>query len=190
VVEAAGDAPVGVNVLRNDAHAALAVALAAGARFVRVNVHTGVAATDQGLIEGRAAETLRTREALGCGPLGPHPVAILADVHVKHAKPMDSDDIAQAAMDTQARGLADGLIVSGSATGSAPELYALEVVHRAVNEVPVWLGSGLDVKHCAELLNKVNGAIVGSACKVDGQACNAVDPARARELVAAVRMGR
>jgi hypothetical protein len=54
VIAAAGKTPVGVNVLRNDARAALGICAATGAKFVRVNVHSGVAATDQGWIEGRA----------------------------------------------------------------------------------------------------------------------------------------
>jgi predicted TIM-barrel enzyme len=54
-----------LNVLRNDARAALGAALACGATFVRVNVHTGATWTDQGLIEGDAYATLRYRQALG-----------------------------------------------------------------------------------------------------------------------------
>ena len=48
--------PIGVNVLRNDGRAALAIALAFGGSFVRVNVLSEVYATDQGLIEGIGAE--------------------------------------------------------------------------------------------------------------------------------------
>src|SRR5690606_2253475 len=80
VVRAVG-LPVGVNVLRNDAAAALAVAAAAGARFIRVNVHTGAMLTDQGWITGRAHETLRLRARIA------PTVAIAADVLVKHATP-------------------------------------------------------------------------------------------------------
>ena len=54
----------GVNVLRNDAASAIAIAAAIGAAFIRVNVHTGAMLTDQGIIEGRASETLRRRAAL------------------------------------------------------------------------------------------------------------------------------
>ena len=43
--------PVGVNVLRNDGLSALAVAVASGASFLRVNVLAGAAVTDQGLIQ-------------------------------------------------------------------------------------------------------------------------------------------
>jgi predicted TIM-barrel enzyme len=58
---------------------------ATGARFVRVNVHTGAAVTDQGLIQGRAAETLRERQRL-CPD-----VALLCDVQVKHATPLGGE---------------------------------------------------------------------------------------------------
>jgi len=81
--------PLGVNVLRNDARAALAIAAVAGCDFIRVNVLSGVAATDQGLVEGDAAFLLRERERLGASA-----VAILGDVHVKHARSLSSDDIA------------------------------------------------------------------------------------------------
>jgi membrane complex biogenesis BtpA family protein len=50
---------LGINVLRNDAEAALAIAIACGASMIRVNVHTGSRVTDQGLIEGRAHGTPR-----------------------------------------------------------------------------------------------------------------------------------
>ncbi len=187
VVEVAGEHPVGVNVLRNDAHAALACAVASGARFVRVNVHASAAVTDQGLIEGAAAATLRLREALGAGPTGPHPVAILADVHVKHARPLGDDDVARAAADAFERGLADALILSGPATGEAPRAEALQAVRAALPQAPLLLGSGLTPHNCPDLARRCDGAIVGSAAEAEGVAGNPVDPARARAVVAAFR---
>ena len=68
------DLPVGINMLRNDALSALAVAAVTGAGFIRVNVHYGVMAADEGLVHGEAFETLRQRRALGVD------VKILADV--------------------------------------------------------------------------------------------------------------
>ncbi len=64
-VAAETDIPLGINVLRNDAEAALSIAAAVGADFVRVNVHTGARVTDQGIVQGRAHETLRLRDRLG-----------------------------------------------------------------------------------------------------------------------------
>lgn len=182
VVDVCGDRPVGVNVLRNDARAALAVAVAAGARFVRVNVHSGAAVTDQGLVEGRAAETLRLRDALGGG------IAIVADVHVKHARPLAQDEtIEQAAKDAAERGLADGLVVSGAATGDAPDPDLARRVRAACPGVPLLLGSGLTPRNAADLARHLDGAIAASAAREHGKAGRPVDPARAQALAAAWR---
>ena len=56
--------PIGVNVLRNDALAALGIALAAGADFIRVNLLAGSRIADQGLLHGEAHELLRRRRHL------------------------------------------------------------------------------------------------------------------------------
>ena len=80
---AAPKVALGVNVLRNDAEAALAVAIAARAEMIRINVHTGARVTDQGLVEGRAHVTLRQRRALGA-----ERVLLLCDVDVKHSAPL------------------------------------------------------------------------------------------------------
>lgn len=187
VVLRSGGRPVGINVLRNDARAALACAVAVGARFVRVNVHTGTAATDQGLIEGEAAATLRLRDHLGASPGAAAAVAILADVHVKHARPIVPEDLGRAVSDAAERGRADALIISGTATGEAPDPRALREARAAAGGVPLWLGSGLRPDACAELAPWLDGAIAASAARQDGRAGRPVDPARAAALVAAFR---
>src|SRR5207237_5564355 len=96
--------PIGFNVLRNDAAAALALCSACEGSFIRVNVHTGAMLTDQGLIEGNAYHTLRYRQSICPG------AQIFADVHVKHAVPLGNWPIEEAARDTLERGLADALI--------------------------------------------------------------------------------
>ena len=63
-VRAAVDVPVGVNVLRNDAIAALSIAAACDARFIRVNVLSSMMYTDQGPIVGQAARVSRLRASL------------------------------------------------------------------------------------------------------------------------------
>ena len=73
--------PVGVNVLRNDALAAMSIAAACDARFIRVNVLSSMMYTDQGPIVGQAARLARLRAALDPG------IEVLADLFVKHATP-------------------------------------------------------------------------------------------------------
>src|SRR5262252_1791667 len=109
---AAPGLPLCVNVLRNDAEAALAIAIAASAEMIRVNVHTGARVTDQGVIEGRAHVTLRERRALGADR-----VALLCDVDVKHSAPLAARPIGEEAEELVGRGLCDAVLVTGSGTG-------------------------------------------------------------------------
>ncbi len=173
--------PVCVNVLRNDAIAALAVAATAGARAIRVNVHMGVYATDQGMIEGRAAQTLQYRQRLDAD------VAIWADVHVKHAQPISQPDITLAAEELVDRVRADELIVSGSTTGRSADLDDLRRVKGAVPHCPVFVGSGVTAQNVREYLELCDGVIVGSDLKPDGKASNPLDTDRVKRFVTAAR---
>ncbi|MCB9916609.1 MAG: BtpA/SgcQ family protein [Planctomycetes bacterium] len=176
VVDLAGKVPVGVNVLRNDARAALGICAATGASFVRVNVHTSAAVTDQGLLEGHAAWTLRERARL-CPE-----VAILADVHVKHASPLGSESPAEAAADVVHRGLADAVIVTGSGTGRPPSREVLAHVRRRIHGTPLFVGSGLTDANAPRLFEAADGAVVGTSLKVEGRLDAPVDAARVRRL--------
>ncbi len=170
--------PVGVQVLRNDARSALSIAAVTGASFIRVNVHTGAMLTDQGIIEGKAGDTLRLRSSLGAN------VYILADVLVKHAQPLVPSDIAIVARDTVERGMADGLIVSGAGTGLSLDSGELLKTKAAVN-TPVFAGSGVDAESVASILRIADGVIVGTSIKTGGITTAPVDPARARAFVQA-----
>ncbi len=173
--------PLGINVLRNDAEAALAIAAAVGAAFIRVNVHTFALLTDQGWIGGRAHHTLRMRKGLGLR------CAILADIAVKHAVLPTGLDPAEVARDTWHRGLADGLVASGRATGEAPSALRIRALRDAVPEAPVWIGSGVDATNAAALGPLADGIIVGSAVQQDGVAGRGVDRDRALRVIQAVR---
>ncbi|WP_255169828.1 BtpA/SgcQ family protein [Natrononativus amylolyticus] len=179
-VRSAVDVPVGINVLRNDAAAALSVAGAADADVVRVNVHVGAAATDQGVLEGRAHETVRLRERIAPD------VAILADVHVKHATPVGEADIERTALETAERGRADGVVVSGSGTGSETALADVERVSNALAdlETPVFAGSGVTAETVGDVLAAgADGAIVGTALKEGAETTNPVSLEAVREVV-------
>lgn len=169
--------PVGINVLRNDARSALAVAVAVGARFIRVNVHAGTMYTDQGVVEGRAHETLRLRRSLG------GEVAILADVHVKHAAPPPGLSLEEAARDLWERAGADGLVVSGEGTGRPTRPGDAESVRSAVPHAPVWLGSGVTPENVARILPACDGVLVGSSLQADGTAGRGVELERVRALM-------
>jgi uncharacterized protein len=189
-VQEAATVPVGVNVLRNDAAAALAIATATGCTFIRVNVHTGGMYTDQGWIEGDAAGTLRARARLDAR------VAILADVLVKHATAPAGLNLERAARDAWERGWADGLIVSGEGTGEETPLDDVRTVRRVVPGAPVLVGSGVTAHTIAGVLAVADGAIVGTALQEPAgpgagvTAGRAVDPPRVRQLMDAAAEAR
>ncbi|MBW2730962.1 MAG: BtpA/SgcQ family protein [Deltaproteobacteria bacterium] len=178
-VASATELPVGVNCLRNDAMAALGIAAAADLDFIRVNVHVGAYITDQGLIQGEAADTLRYRATLAAK------VKIFADVLVKHAAPLGPLDPGVATEECLERGLADGVIVTGEATGAPVSKALLQQVRQASGRAPVYIGSGLTISNAADLAPFADGAIVGTACKEQGDVTRAVDPERVRALVEA-----
>ena len=174
-------APLGVNVLKNDARAALAVAAAVGAEFIRVNVHAGAVLADQGIVQSDAYGTLRDRRLLGVD------VAIFADVGGKHAVSLAPVELEQTARDLVHRGLADVLVVSGPATGQATPLAEVKRVRSAVPKAPLLIGSGVTAETTAELLSVADGLIVGTSVKRDGDVEQPVDRARVEKLVAAAR---
>ncbi|YAI82738.1 MAG: photosystem I biogenesis protein BtpA [cyanobacterium endosymbiont of Rhopalodia sterrenbergii] len=174
--------PVGINLLRNDAIGAMAIASTINAQFIRVNVLTGIMATDQGLIEGNAHKLLRYRRELGAD------VAILADVLVKNACSLTGiPNLTAAVEDTLERGLADGIILSGWATGRPPSLEDLELASAAAQGTPVFIGSGANWDNIGKLMQAADGVIVASSLKRNGRIRESIDPIRVARFVEAAQ---
>ncbi|MBX3233674.1 MAG: BtpA/SgcQ family protein [Labilithrix sp.] len=179
---AAPDTKLGINVLRNDAESALAIAVATGASFIRVNVHTGARVTDQGVIEGDAASTLRLRRALGAE------VDVWADVDVKHSAPLGPPrPIAQEVEDTTKRALAAAVLVTGEGTGKGVDVEKLAEVKKAAGAAPVYVASGATIETLPLLGAHANGVIVGSALRPGGIPGGPIDIALAKSFADAYR---
>ena len=140
-------------------------------------------ATDQGFIEGDAHELLRYRRELGSD------VKIFADVLVKHAQPIGAPELGAVVKDTVVRGLADGVILSGTATGEPPNAEDLKVARVAAGNTPVLIGSGASIDNISQLIQSVDGVIVSSSLKRKGQIEQPIDPIRVREFVTALSLG-
>ncbi len=173
--------PIGINVLRNDAEAALAIATAVGAEFIRVNVHNGAALTDQGIVQGRAFATLRKRRHLLSQTL------IFADVAVKHAYPLAEAPLDKLTQDLALRSMVDALIVSGSGTGAETDVNDLRTVKNN-SPLPVLIGSGTTPSNLRHLHPIADGFIVGSYFKKEGIATNPVEAARVKDFVQVYRI--
>jgi uncharacterized protein len=173
--------PLGINVLRNDGMAAIAIATAVGAEFVRVNVYTGARLADQGILQGQAYKIARYRRALD------GTAQIWADVAVKHSAPLGDRALEDEVEDTVERGLADAVIVSGSSTGKPTALEDVRTAKLHAGNATVYVGSGVDDSTIESLLEVADGVIVGTAFKRLTKVSAPVDVARVRALVSTVR---
>lgn len=178
-VRRATEVPVGVNTLRNDAVAALAVCAATGASFIRVNVLTGLMYTDQGPIAGRADEVMRARARLAPS------VQVWADVFVKHATAPAGLTLERAAADNWERGCADALVLSGTATGHAVEIDSFRRIRAAVPSARLVVGSGADPGNLTSLAEVADHVIVGTAIEQGRRPGAALDKGAIEEFLAA-----
>jgi len=180
IVEMA-DVPVGINVVHNGGLVELAIAVSAGAAFMRVCILTGARLWDTGdLDQGCGADLLRKRKELGA-----EEIKLFADVDKKHSVPFPGLDL-ETHIEWTEFYRADALIVSGRMTGDAP---SLDKVRRAKEFAtrPILMGSGTSAENIADFFQYADGAIVGSSLKVDGIAENPVDVERVRRYMAAAR---
>lgn len=168
------DVPVGVAVLRNDAEAAMAIATAVKASFIRVNVHIGAVLTEQGIIQGKSHNTLRLRNNLKSN------VAIYADAKVKHSTPLAYQNLDEEIRDLSER--ADAVIVSGAKTGIETKADDLTIAKQETKK-PVLVGSGVTPENLHKIYKIADGFIVGSYFKKDGKGGNLVEESRVRRFM-------
>jgi membrane complex biogenesis BtpA family protein len=168
--------PLGVQVLAAANREAIAVAHACGAEFVRVEGFVYAHVADEGLIESCAGDLLRS--------IGAERVRVFADIKKKHSSHAITADVSLAET-ARAAGffLADGVIVTGAATGEAA---SASDVTDTVNgcELPVLVGSGLTPGNLAQFAH-AHGFIVGSSVKQGGRWDNPLDPDAVRAVAAA-----
>jgi uncharacterized protein len=176
--------PVGINVVHNGGVVALAIAVAAGAAFMRVCILTGSRLWDTGELDhGCAADLLRRRKELSA-----EQIKLFADVDKKHSVPFPGLDL-ETHIEWTEFYRADALIVSGRMTGDAPPVDKVRRAKELATR-PILLGSGTTAENIAEFLTYADGAIVGSSLKVDGIAENPVDVERVRRYMDAVKVAR
>jgi uncharacterized protein len=179
-VRRAAPLPLGVQILAGANRAAVAVAHACGASFVRVEGFVFAHVADEGLIESSAGDLLRYRRAIGAGD-----VLVFADIKKKHsAHAITADvDIAETAKAAEFFSV-DGVVVSGSATGSPADPQEVQAVSNAVN-VPTIVGSGITADNIARYRG-ADAFFVGSSVKADGVWSSQLDAERTRAIVEAL----
>lgn len=180
------DAVLGIQLLAGANRAALAVAHAIGAGFIRAEGFVYAAIADEGLLDtADAGPLLRYRRMIGA-----ERVRILCDIKKKHSShAITADvDLAETARAAEFFGT-DGVIVTGTATGRPVKVADLRTA-RAATMLPMAVGSGTTPDNIRETLEYADAVIVGSWYKQDGDWNNPPDENRVRDLVAAANRAR
>ncbi len=173
------DRPYGVDFLW-DPQAALAIAVATGAAFIR-EVATGVYESDMGLWQPDAGMLLRERRRLQADS-----IAILMNIAPEFGSTIGTRTAGQMALSAAVSSLADAILVSGPMAGAEPRLDDVKEVRTAVRgKAPVVANTGAKSTNIHALLDVADGVIVGSDLKRDGDTWNAVDPERVQRFLAA-----
>jgi uncharacterized protein len=160
---------LGIQVLAAANREALAVALACGADFVRVEGFVFAHVADEGVIESCAGELLRYRRAIGA-----ERVLVFADIKKKHGAHAITSDVSLAETAKAAElFLADGVIVTGVASGEETSPDDVRSTAQAVR-LPVLVGSGVTVQNLGRFPD-AHGFIVGSSLKAGGIWSNPLD---------------
>lgn len=146
---------LGVIVEAHDPNAALSVAHAAGADFIRLKVFVGGAMTAQGPRDGLSAEVVAMRAALRRAD-----IAILADVHDRTAMPLSSESQPFAANWAVKSG-ADGLVITGATFTDT--LSRINAVRDSGTRNPILIGGGVTENNVHEAMAAADGVIVSSA---------------------------
>jgi uncharacterized protein len=167
--------PFGVDLLW-DPRAALAVARATGAAFVR-EVFTGVYESDMGLMAPSLGELAAYRHAIGADG-----VALFSNLTPEFSRSVSGRPVAERARSAAFLGV-DALLVSGQMAGVSAELDDLREAKDAAPAVPVLANTGVTEENLGRILKVADGVIVGTSLKVDRMIWNPVDPDRARRLV-------
>ena len=168
--------PFGVDVLW-DPRAAIAIAHATGAQFVR-EVFTGAYSSDMGVWDTRAGEAQRYRRQIGA-----QNVRLLYNINAEFAAPLAPRPLEQVARSVALSSLPDAICVSGAMTGSATDPEALRSIKQAVLDVPVIVNTGVRAETVAQFLAVADAAIVGTSIKQGGVTWNPVDRARVVQLM-------
>lgn len=151
--------PVGISVLWNDYRAALSIAKVLDLQFIRIPVFVDTVKTDYGVINGNPKKVLEFQKRIKASN-----IALLTDIHVKHAKLLSKNNLLASAKLAIKNG-SDAVILTGNWTGDAPNLNEACLLKKSLGSFPIILGSGVDEHNSRELFGVANGAIVSTSFK-------------------------
>ena len=164
----------------------MGIAIATGAKFVRVCLLTGAQIWDTGEFDhGCARELLTTRKFAHA-----ENIKLFCDVDKKHSVRFSGIDL-ETHIEWTNFYLADALIISGKMTGSAPTVEKVRSAREAIgSRRPILMGSGTTAENVAGFLQYADGCIVGSSLKDGNRTENPVSVEKVKQYMEEVEKVR
>ncbi|ENN71598.1 uncharacterized protein F13E9.13, mitochondrial [Dendroctonus ponderosae] len=173
--------PCGLQVLSCGNREALAIAKACNFNFIRAEGFVFSHIGDEGFTDANAGTLLRYRRAINA-----EDVLIFADIKKKHSSHAITSDIT---LEETAKAaeyfLADGVVLTGTATGVPAKITELQELKHAT-KLPILVGSGVTADNVTSYL-QADALIIGSHFKTNGIWCNALDNYRIKEFMKKIR---
>lgn len=173
--------PVGINVVHNGARVCLGIAIAAGAKFMRICLLTGAAVWDTGEFDHGCARELLSARKLNQA----EHIKLFCDVDKKHSVRFPGIDLATHIEWTEFY-LADAMIITGRMTGNAPDIEKVIKAKELANGRPILMGSGMTAENVADFLKVSDGCIVGFGMKDAGHPYRPVNPDNVKRFMDSV----
>lgn len=173
---------LGVSLQATSGTEEMSIASICGADFIRAESFVEMRMNSAGIMRNMCADIMRKKRALRSN------VRVLADINVKHSHPLIQqpiDDLIHEAIEAGA----DGIILTGLATGSAPTVTDAETYKKKCGDARLYIGSGVSAANVSELMQFADGVIIGSSIKKDGKVENPVDVERVKDFLRSLNNG-
>lgn len=149
---------VGVEILWHFPGSTLLLAKKSGAQFVRLDFFSDHVIANKMEVPIDPKGLLDYRKKINA-----ENVALLTDIQVKYSTMLNPKiTIGQSALTAQGAG-SDGVIVSGSKSGTSPASDKLKSTKSNALKIPVIIGSGFSAENASELLPHLDAIIVGTS---------------------------
>ncbi len=170
--------PCGMQILAGANKEALAASNAAGLNFIRAEGFVFSHIADEGLMNSDAGELLRYRKQIDA-----ENIMIFTDIKKKHSSHQLTADVTLVETAEAAEFfLSDGLIITGSKTGSAADPEEVNRVKEKV-KVPVLIGSGITIDNIEKYILSADAFIIGSYFKKKGMWSNELDKTKIQNFM-------
>lgn len=160
----------------HSSYATYDIAVATGASFVRTHYH-GATAGVYGVYVSDPGDVERHRISIGAKKIKLLTAVIQEGTEQLAPRPL------REVVKTLAFNISpDGLLIYSSTPGSSIDIKKVKTV-KEVTDIPVFASNGVKVETVKEILSQVDGCIVGTGLKFEGNFFNAVDVNRVKELM-------